>query len=213
MFDVSVKDLVILVTGANREKGIGHALIEEGIQRVAKKIYATARNITKLKDLVTKFKETVIPVELDVTNFNQIKKIAQIASDTQVLINNSGIAGFSGCTYNYDEQKARQEIEVNYFGPLHLMNVFKKNLLNNGNGAIVNIISIGGLYPSPTHITYSASKAALYSLTQATRIEMMMYSHLIPIFGVYPGPVDTDMAKDIKVNKESPANIAVRIFE
>ncbi|AAY61177.1 short chain dehydrogenase family protein [Rickettsia felis str. Pedreira] len=81
-----------------------------------------------------------------------------------------------GCIRNYDEKIARQEMEVNYFAPLHLINAFSENLIKNNNCAIVNIISIGGLYPSPVYVTYSASKSALYSLTQAIRIEMMMYT-------------------------------------
>ncbi len=96
---------------------------------------------------------------------------------------------------------------------LHLINAFSQNIIKNGTGAIVNIISIGGLYPSPMHITYSSSKAALYSLTQALRIEMKMNSHAIPVFGVYPGPIDTEMSKNIAAKKESPANLAIRVFD
>lgn len=43
-------------------------------------------------------------------------------------------------------------MEVNYFAPLHLINVFSKNLIKNSNSAIVNVISIGGLYPSPVYM-------------------------------------------------------------
>ena len=41
---------------------------------------------------------------------------------------------------------------------------------------------------------------------------MMMNSHKIPIFGVYPGPIDTDMTKNINVEKESPKKLAERVF-
>lgn len=212
MFKTSVNDLVVFVTGANKENGIGRALVEEAIKRGAKKVYATARNIFQLDSLVAKFQDQVVPVELDVTNLEQIKEASQKASDAQVLINNSGVSGFSGCIYNYDEKTARQEMEVNYFGTLRLMNGFAKNLIKNGNGAIINIISIGGLYPSPALVTYSASKAAVYSLTRAVRIEMMQHSHPIPVFGVYPGPIDTDM-NGVYANMESSANVAIRVFD
>ena len=72
MFKVSVKDLVILVTGANKKHGIGRALIEEAIKRKAKKIYATSRNILQLDDLVKKYPTKVVPIELDVTKQDQI---------------------------------------------------------------------------------------------------------------------------------------------
>jgi len=212
MFKISVDGLVIFVTGANRRNGIGRALVEEAIKRGAKKVYATARNISQLDDLVARFQGKVVPIELDVTNLEHIQRACRRANDTQVLVNNAGVSGFSGCIYNYYEERARQVMEVNYFGPLHLMNTFAKKLIKNGNGAIVNIISIGGLYPSPELATYSASKAALYSLTRAARIEMMKHSHSIPVFGVYPGPIDTDM-KGVYANMESPANVAIRVFD
>ncbi len=213
MFNTFVKDLVILVTGAGRKNGIGRALIEEALKREAKHVYVTARDISQLDDLVAKFPKQVTPLELDVTRIDQIQKVVQIAGDTQVLVNNAGTCELSGCLYNYDEKIARQEIEVNYFAPLHLINSFSKNIIKNGSGAIVNIISIGGLYPSPMHITYSASKAALYSLTQALRIEVSMSSLKIPVFGVYPGPIDTDMSQNLNVKKESPENLAIRVFD
>lgn len=212
MFKIPIKDSVVFITGANRERGIGRALVEEAIKRGAKKVYATARQISQLDDLVKKFQGKVIAVELDVTNKEQIQKVAQNANDTQILINNAGVAENSGCVYNYDEETARQEMEVNYFGPLHLMKAFSKSLIKNNNFAIVNIISIAGLYPSPNHITYAASKAALHSLTRAVRIELIR-QHSIPVFGVYPGPIDTDMSDDMKIKKESPANVALRVFD
>lgn len=211
MSKTSAKDLVIFITGANRKRGIGKALVTEAFKRGAKKIYASARDVSQLDDLVAEFPDRLVPVGLDVTNKDQIKNVAAMANDTQILINNAGTVGNSGCIFNYDEKIARQELEVNYIGPLHLMNAFAPNLIKNGNGAIVNVISIGGLYPSPMHVTYSASKAALYSLTQAVRIEMIRHS--IPIFGVYPGPIDTDLTDGLEVTKESPANVALRVFD
>lgn len=207
----SIQDLTILITGTSRKNGIGRALVEEAIKRGAKKVYATTRNISLLDDLVAKFQGKVVAIELDVTNLEQIQKVAQETNDTQVLINNSGLSGFSGCIYHYNEEVARQEFEVNFFGPLRLMNTFAENIIRNNRGAIVNVISIGAFMSFPMAATYSASKAALYSLTQAARIEMSQ--HGIPVFGVYPGPIDTDMADSLKVRKESPGNAAIRIFD
>lgn len=211
MSKVSVKNSVVFVTGASRKRGIGRALVEEAVRRGAKKIYATARDASQLGDLIANYEGRVVPVALDVTDRNQIQRAAEVAGDAQVLINNAGVSGFSGCIYNYNEETARQEMEVNYFGPLHLMNAFSENIIRNQNGAIVNVISIAGLSPFPLAGTYSAAKAALYSLTQCARIEMMR--HGIPVIGVYPGPIDTDMAGSLKVNKESPRAVAVRVFD
>ena len=78
MFKISVDGLVVFVTGANRKNGIGRALVEEAIKRGAKKVYATARNISQLDGLVSGFQGKVVPIELDVTNLEHIQ-ISQTA--------------------------------------------------------------------------------------------------------------------------------------
>jgi short-subunit dehydrogenase len=213
MFKTNVKDLIVFVTGANKKSGIGRSLAEEALERGAKKVYATARNLAELEGLVKNFPERIVPLELDVTQAGNVEKIAHIAQDTHVLINNAGACGVSGCLDHYDEGMARREMDVNYFGPLRLIHAFSKNLIEKEGSAIVNIISIGGLYPSPVHVTYSASKAALYSLTQALRIEIRIKGLTLPVFGVYPGPIDTNMSQNLDVQKGSPQSVAKRVFE
>ncbi len=211
MTNVVIKDSVVFITGANRERGIGRALVEEAIKRGAKKVYATARNISQLDGLASSYHGIIVPLSLDVTDKDQINQVAQEATDTQILINNSGSSGYSGFCFNYSEEVARQELEVNYFGPLNLIRAFYKHLIHNQNGAIANVVSIGGLSPLPLCATYSASKSAAHVLTQCVRAELA--PHAISVFGIYPGPIDTDMADGIDMEKESPANAAIRIFD
>ena len=84
-------------------------------------------------------------------------------------------------------------------------------MLTNENGAVVNVSSIAGLCPFPLAPTYSASKAALFSITQTARMELAERG--IAVFGVYPGPIDTDMAESLKVSKDTAENAAKRIFD
>lgn len=211
MSNIVVKDSVIFITGASRTRGIGRALVEEAVKRGAKKVYATARNISQLDSLVSQYQGIVVPLTLDVTHRNEDDQIAQKASDTQILINNSGVAGFSGICFHYSEEVARQEFEVNYFGLINLIRAFSKTLIKNQNSAIANVVSIAGLSSFPMAATYSASKAAAHSLTQAVRAELT--PHGVRVFGVYPGPIDTDMADGVDLEKETPANAAIRIFD
>lgn len=85
MSNIVVKDAVIFITGANRKRGIGHALVEEAVKRGAKKVYATARDISQLNSLASQYKGIVVPLSLDVTNKNETDQIAQKVSDTQIL--------------------------------------------------------------------------------------------------------------------------------
>ena len=59
--------------------------------------------------------------------------------------------------------------------------------------------------------TYSASKAALHSLTQAARV--LLQAQGTSVFGVYPGPVDTDMSRDVAMLKTSPRDVAFAILD
>ena len=208
MSKISVRDSAVFVTGANR--GIGRALVEEALTRGASFVYAAARDTSTLSEAAEQSNGRIIPVELDVTNQNHIAKAAQQAKDTRILINNAGIAGFSGFMFDFSEESARQELEVNYFGPLNVTRAFVKTLIHR-KGAVVNMVTVGGLSNFPLAATYSASKAATHSLTQGIRAEMG--PHGVSVFGVYPGPIDTDMAAGVEMEKESPANVATRIFD
>lgn len=213
MSSMNVKDSVLLVTGASRAAGIGRSLVNEALRRGAKKVYATARKAADLNDLVAQDPDRIVPLVLDVTQATHIQNVLHQAADTQILINNAGSASQTGGLCAYSEPTARHEMDVNYFGPLHLMNAFAPHLLKNGHGAIVNILSISALYPSPGHVTYGAAKAALYSATLAARIEARIQGWTLPIFGVYPGPIDTDMARGLNVPKGSTTELATRVFD
>ncbi len=209
MSGVSIKDAVVFVTGANR--GIGRAIAEEAVARGATRVYAAARNVTGVQDLVDQHPDTVIAVELDVTDVEQIHKAATSASDVQILINNAGMARFSGAVYNNDDEGAHLEMETNYFGPMRVSGAFTPSIVSNGNGAVATVISIGGLASFPMAATYSASKAAAHSLTQAMRAELAPQG--VAVFGIYPGPIDTEMAAGLDFDKETPQNVAIRIFD
>ncbi|MCA9402527.1 MAG: SDR family oxidoreductase [Candidatus Omnitrophica bacterium] len=208
MSQVSIKDSVIFITGANR--GIGRALVEVAVEGGAAKVYAAARDTSKLTALVSQDPARIIPVELDVTDGEQIRRAVRQAADTQILINNAGVAGYSGIIFQFNEEAARRELEVNYFGPLHLARAFFPVLSGKPQAAVANVVSVGGLSTFPMAATYSASKAAAHSLTQGLRAEL--HSRGITVFGIYPGPIDTDMADGIDMEKESPRNVAVRVF-
>ena len=209
MSGINVKDAVVFVTGANR--GIGRAIAEEAVARGARKVYATARDVSRVQDLVDQHPENVVAMQLDVTDNGQIDRAATEAQDVEILINNAGIASFAGFIYDHDEEAARREMETNYFGPLNITRNFAQALIRNGNGAVANVISIGGLANFPAAATYSASKAAAHSLTQGMRAELAPQG--VAVFGIYPGPIDTDMAAGLDFDKESPRNVAIRIFE
>lgn len=89
----------------------------------------------------------------------------------------------------------KRDMEVNYFGTLNVIHAFMPVLEKNGNAAIVNILSMLSLASMAGIGGYSASKAALFSATQAMRAELKAKN--ISVQSVFPGLIDTDMAKGV----------------
>ena len=201
-----IEGAVALVTGANR--GIGRALTEALLTRGVKKVYATARNPEALRALRD---ERLVSLRLDVTDVDQIRAAGEAASDVELVFNNAGVSLARGIADSTVLDQARREMEVNYFGPLQLLQRLAPSLARNGGGAVVNIGSAAGLTNVPFFPTYSASKAALHSLTQAARI--LLGAQGTSVFGVYAGPVDTDMARELALPKTSPRDVAFAILD
>jgi NAD(P)-dependent dehydrogenase (short-subunit alcohol dehydrogenase family) len=201
-----IEGAVALVTGANR--GIGRALTEALLTRGVRKVYATARHPEALRALRD---ERLVSLRLGVTDVEQIRAAAEAASDVELVFNNAGVALARGIADSSVLGQARREMEVNYFGPLQLLHHLAPSLARNGGGAVVNIDSVAGLTNVPFFPTYSASKAALHSLTQAARI--LLGAHGTSVFGVYAGPVDTDMVRELALPKTSPRDVAFAILD
>ena len=206
---VPIKDKTVLVSGSNR--GIGKSFAIQAVEMGAKKVYAAARDKSKLAELVEKYGDKIVPLTLDITIQDQVTAAAAAAGDVEVLINNSGMGGGGPMVGNPNPEGQRMEMEVNYFGMIKMCDTFAPILSANGGGAIVNILSVAGLSSFAFAPGYSASKAAGRSLTQALRVELGKQGTLVS--GVFPGPVDTDMAKNVPMDKVSPDSVAVHVYE
>jgi len=202
----TIEGRVALVTGANR--GIGRALTEALLNRRVRKVYATARNPETLGAL---HDERIVALRLDVTNAEQIRAVGDATSDVELVFNNAGLLLATALEDAAIVDQARREMEVNYFAPLQLLHRLAPTLAANGGGAVVNIGSAAGLSNIPFFPTYSASKAALHSLTQAARV--LLGPQGTSVFGVYAGPVDTDMVRDLALPKTSPHDVASAILD
>lgn len=199
-----VQDSVAFVTGANR--GIGKAYVEALIEAGARRIYATARSIETLNDVVAIAPDRIFPIALDVTHPEQVSAAAQKAQDITLLINNAGVIGAGGLFIANSVETAQWEMNTNYFGTLSVIRAFAPILQRNGGGAIVNLLSVVSVANAPVFSSYSASKAALHSLTQGIRAELAQQG--TRVIGVFPGPVDTAMAEAVPGDKAAPSEVA-----
>ena len=193
----------VLITGANR--GIGSALVDAFLEAGAARVYAASRSPSVVpKD------PRVIPLGLDVTDPEKVRYAATVAPDAQVLVNNAGIALLQPLLGTEDPAAVEREMSVNFFGTLAMCRAFAPILGRNGGGAIVNVLSILSRVAMPRLGSYSASKAAAYSLTQSLRAELAGQGTLV--MGVMPGFVDTDMTKAVTTSKISPQAVAAAVI-
>ncbi len=202
-------DKTVLVTGANR--GIGRAFVNVLLETGANKIYASARNPETLNDLVASGGGKVIAIKIDVTKPENINEAAAELKDVDLLINNAGVATFEGIISAENDHAARLEMETNYFGTFNLIRAFAPILKDNGGGAIINMASIASYVNFPALGSYCASKAAVHSLTQGVRAELEAQGTLVT--GVYPGPIDTDMAVNFPMDKTPTATAVKNILD
>ena len=202
---MNTKNRVIFISGANR--GIGKALVDAALASGAKKVYAAAR---QLKSLPHWNDGRVIPVELDITNERSVLAASKLALDTDLLINNAGVLNFGSALLS-DEATLRRDMDTNFYGTLNMVRAFTPILERQGNGGIANLLSIVALASMSGVAGYSASKAALFSATQAMRAELK--SKGITVHGVFPGPIDTEMAKEFNLPKTSPEVTAKNILD
>jgi len=206
---VSPEGKVAFVSGSNR--GIGKAITIELLEKGAKKVYAGARNPDTLNDLKKQYGDRLIPTKLDLTDNESIRKATENIDDAAILINNAGV-GVMGSFFSGNMlESLNKNLEVNLFGLVKLTASLIDVLKRQPAAAIVNVSSIAGLANMPIAGTYSASKAAVHSTTQGMRAELVNDNILVA--GVYPGPVDTDMARGLEMEKETPKNAAKDIIQ
>ncbi len=194
---------VALVTGANR--GLGKAFVQALLTAGAQKIYAGARNPTTSTD------PRLQPLKLDITDAHDIAGASEVGRDVTLLINNAGIMRSSPLLAAASVDGARAEMETNYFGTLAMCRAFAPILKRNGGGALVNMLSIVSWFTNPFNGSYSASKAAEWSLTNGVRVELRAQGTLV--IGVYASFIDTDMAAQIDAAKIRPEDVAAQTIE
>lgn len=197
-----IQHSVALVTGANR--GLGLAFARGLLAAGARKVYAAARNPQRL-DL-----PGAEPLYLDVTKPESVLAAADRCRDVDLLVNNAGISLWSGFLSDEAVQHARDEMETNYFGPLALSRAFAPVLARNGGGAIVNMLSALSWVSVPIGGTYSASKAAAWSMTNWLRTALRGQG--TRVLGVHAGPIDTDMARGLTLPKVTPAEVVRQVL-
>ena len=186
---------VAVVTGAS--SGIGKGIATALAERQAQLVLA-GRNEARLEETANHLKETynaqVETVITDVTQRQQVEQLVEQAKShyghLDVIVNSAGQM-LSPAITDGDVEAWETMIDVNVKGTLYGINAALPHFKKQGSGHIINIASISGFEVTKQSTMYSATKAAIHTITQGLEKELARTG--IRVTSISPGMVDTPM--------------------
>ena len=209
----------VLVTDAMT--GVGQSLVRAFVQAGADLVWAGhaqawKRHGSGLDDITMLPQVSLVP--LDLTNGRSVSALAgEIGGKVDIVINNAEVHRTFGIAARRGLDVAHAEMDINYFGALRLAQEFGPALMGRAaDGAAhatawVNLLSIYALANFPAHGTFSASKAAAFSLAQCQRAEMRAAG--IRVVNVFPGPIDDEWNQNMPPPKLAPDALAAAVVK
>jgi len=208
----------VLVTDG--KTGVGQAIVRALVKAGADIVWVGHaepwKKLGGLDDITALPQVTLVP--LDLTNGRSVTELAgEIGGKVDIVVNNAELHRSFGIAARRGTDVAKAEMELNYFGLLRLAQEFGPALKGrsadgeNGATAWVNLLSIYALSNFPPHGTFSASKAAAYSLAQCLRAEMRPAG--IRVINLFPGPIDDEWNQHTPPPKLAPAALANAIVK
>ncbi|OBB79332.1 acetoin dehydrogenase [Mycobacterium colombiense] len=190
---------VAVVTGAG--SGIGQALAVELARSGAKvaisdvDLEGLAHTEEQLKAIGASFKSD----RLDVTEREAFLAYADAVKEhfgkVNQIYNNAGIA-FTGDVEVSQFKDIERVMDVDFWGVVNGTKAFLPHLIASGDGHVINVSSVFGLFSVPGQAAYNAAKFAVRGFTEALRQEMGAAGHPVAVTTVHPGGIKTAIARN-----------------
>ncbi|MBU1441626.1 MAG: SDR family NAD(P)-dependent oxidoreductase [Gammaproteobacteria bacterium] len=208
----------VLVTDGKTE--VGQALVRALVKAGADIVWVGHAEPWKVMpgvdDIAALPQVTLVP--LDLTNGRSVTEVAgSIGGKVDIVVNNAEVHRTFGIGARRGTDVAKAEMDINYFGLLRLAQEFGPALRGRSADGVasatawVNLLSIFALSNYPAHGTFSASKAAAYSLAQCLRAEMRPAG--IRVINVFPGPIDDEWNQHVPPPKLAAGTLANAIVK
>ena len=173
----------VLVTGAS--SGIGKETADLFAMN-GFTVYAASRHPRETTN------PSIIPIEMDVTDPASISGAAEKIDELGIIVHCAGF-GISGSAEMTPLERAKAQLETNYFGVLNVNNAFLPLLRKNRRSLVLITSSVAGLVAIPYQSHYSSSKYAIEAYAQALRMEASQFGVRVAL--VEPGDTKTGFTK------------------
>ncbi|WP_434445414.1 SDR family NAD(P)-dependent oxidoreductase [Lentzea sp. E54] len=200
--------LRVLITGG--AKGLGRSFAEE-LGRAGAFVVITGRDRQALlaaRDEMRAEGIVVDAVAADSTDraavTSAVEHVERSAGGLDVLVNNAGLAGPIGNTWEVDDDEWWQAMEVNVRGTMLTSTAALPHMVRRGAGRIINIVSHAGVYRWPRATAYSVSKAAVIKLTENLAAETR--EHGVTVLSYHPGLVEAGITLSSLARAEAGGN-------
>jgi NADP-dependent 3-hydroxy acid dehydrogenase YdfG len=190
---------VAVVTGAG--SGIGQALAVE-LARSGAKLAISDVDTHGLAGTEERLRAIGAPVRADRLDVTERERFLTYADGVREhfgvvnqIYNNAGIA-FTGDIEITQFKDIERVMDVDYWGVVNGTKAFLPHLIASGDGHVVNISSVFGLFSVPGQAAYNSAKFAVRGFTEALRQEMILAGHPVKVTTVHPGGIKTAIARN-----------------
>jgi len=181
---------VWFVTGSSR--GLGRSLVDVALE-AGDRVAATARSPERLHDLLDTYGDAVLPLRLDVTDYDGAARAVAQAQETfghiDVVVNNAGYSDL-GSFEDTTIDSFRTQIETNFYGVVNVTKAVVPVLREQGSGHIFQVSSLIVRLSGAGMTAYQAAKCAVAGFSLGLAQEIAPFGVKVTI--LEPGAMRTD---------------------
>lgn len=193
------RDKIVVITGA--ANGMGRAYARE-FSKIGSKLALCDIEIEDLERVVEELapvigRENIFHQKVDVAKEAQVFEFAASVKkelgNAHVVINNAGVTGVASPFYHIEIDDFKRVMDINFYGVVYGSKAFLPQLVENNEGALVNVSSVFGLIAPANNSDYSSSKFAIAGFTRSLAVEF--HKSPISIHCLHPGGINTGIIK------------------